>query len=538
MVTTAQRDVSDNRTPPGSTWRRATRPAAAAIGELALLATLGLATRNWPIATQAAILLIATAVCAATAVFAHRRREAGMRRIADAINRVANGDLSASPQTSGDPGLDAVAVSAARLVAVLRETVVVLADGMRRASEGYRALVELSKDMGTTAETAADRATAVAAAADQVAGSVHRVAGATEEFNATIGDVARHAEQAAAVARSAAAQAHDATATMHDLGAASQQVTQIVDLIANIARQTHLLALNATLEAARAGDAGKGFAVVASSVKQLAERTAAATGDVTATVRGIQAGAASASTAIEQITSTIAQVNENQTAIAVAVDQQTATTTDMGRGATEAARGASEIAGYIGGLVDLATATAYAGAQSRTTAADFAHLATSFEQVASRFDIADLLSDTRDDERVQCAVTQGDITRIEDTVRGSGVNQFEFRGEWRFSSGNVEADGTNTYSCRRDDTARVRFVGSKITLFGVTDANHGIIAVKIDNGDEVSIDEYSPSRSAGVALWQSEELPRGEHVLQIRVTGERNPTSRFSWATVDRVEVS
>jgi methyl-accepting chemotaxis protein len=516
-----------------------TSPASVAVAQIGSFALLTFAMRS----ASAVIALVgavqAVAVSGLTVLSAARRARQ-IRLLTMAIERVSAGELKSELPQTGDPVTDTLSHAVADLVARLRETVSALASGARQIRVSYQELQSVSTTMSTTAELAADRATAVAVSAEQVAASVHRVAAATEEFTATIGEVAQHAEHAAGVAQGATQEAAKAQSRVRELGEASEQVTRIVDLIANIARQTHLLALNATLEAARAGEAGRGFAVVAGSVKQLAEQTAAATEDVGSTVRGIQAGSGSAGFAIDGIVSTIRTVNDNQAAIASAVEQQTATTNEIGRGASEAAGGAAQIAGHIAGLVDLATDSAYAGAQARTTAADFAHLAALFDSLTERFDAATLLSESASahERAATSATTDGRVTRIEDTVRGAGLHQFDFVGEWRFSSGNVEADGTNTYSCHRGDVATLRFTGARAAFYGVTDANHGIVAISVDGGEESLVDEYSPTRASGVLLWRSADLPRGEHTVRIRVTGERGPHSRFSWAAVDRVEVS
>jgi methyl-accepting chemotaxis protein len=72
------------------------------------------------------------------------------------------------------------------------------------------------------------------------------------------------------------------------LGGRSEQIVNANGMIANIARQTNMLALNASIEAARAGEAGKGFAVVADEVRKLSMQTGAAAEEVANLVSGIQ----------------------------------------------------------------------------------------------------------------------------------------------------------------------------------------------------------------------------------------------------------
>ena len=240
-----------------------------------------------------AVVLVVGVLIVVTATSRHSTRLAQVR---DGLARVASGDLDAElPKADGE--LAGLATSAATVVELLREAVVMLRHGSEVLVAGARDLEAVSKTMTATSESTAARATAVAAAADQVSGSAQRVATDTEQFDATIREVAAHAAEAASVSHDATRQATQTRDTAGELGDASQRVTHVVDLIGTIARQTHLLALNATLEAARAGQAGSGFAVVASEVKKLAEQTAAATENVAATVRTMQDGAAQVSRA-------------------------------------------------------------------------------------------------------------------------------------------------------------------------------------------------------------------------------------------------
>lgn len=485
-----------------------------------------------------AIVLVVGALLVVAATSRHSARVAQLRA---SLSTIAGGDLEAELPVV-DAELAGIATAATNLVELLREAILVLRHGSAVLIAGARDLETVGKTMTATSESTAARATAVAAAADQVSGSARRVATDTEQFDATIREVAAHAAEAASVTHDATRQATLARDTASELGDASQRVTQVVDLIGTIARQTHLLALNATLEAARAGQAGSGFAVVASEVKKLAEQTAVATQDVATTVRSMQDGAAQVARAIGDITSTIGRVNDNQGAIASAVEEQTATTRSLGRGATEAANGAAHIANNVTALASAARDTAYAGAQSRTTAADFAFLATTFAAVLDRHHLGNATSDATAGFLTRAvtaeATVQGGVTRIEDSVKGDGLNQISYRGEWRHSTGNIDADGTNSYSCNSGDTATLRFSGTSVSFFGVTDSNHGIVAITVDDGAESLVDEYSANRVAGARLWSSPALPSGDHTLTIRVTGTSNALSRYIWATVDRIETS
>jgi methyl-accepting chemotaxis protein len=244
-----------------------------------------------------------------------------------------------------------------------------------------------NEQMARVAEQATAIASEVAAAADELSGTVGQTAQgslmqrdrtaetatAMEQMNATVLEVARNASDAATSAGEAHTEASqgaeivadvvgaisrvDEQATrlktdMDELGQQAQAIGRVITVIEDIADQTNLLALNAAIEAARAGDAGRGFAVVADEVRKLAEKTMSATKEVGQAIAAIQSGtersiaateaaaaeigastdlAGRSGEALAAIVRIVESTSEQVQAIAAASEEQSATTSEVSR---------------------------------------------------------------------------------------------------------------------------------------------------------------------------------------------------------------
>ncbi|WP_316980310.1 methyl-accepting chemotaxis protein [Shumkonia mesophila] len=242
-----------------------------------------------------------------------------------------------------------------------------------------------SESMSATAEETTRQAAAVAAASEQASTNVQTVASAAEELSSSISEISRQVTQASQIASAAVTEAEQTNIKVQGLAQAANKIGEVVALITDIAEQTNLLALNATIEAARAGDAGKGFAVVASEVKNLANQTAKATDEIGAQISGIQSATQEAVSAINSITKTISKINEVNSGVASAVEEQGAATQEIARNVEQASAGTQEVSANIGGVSQAANETGAAAGQINRAAGELSRQSETLRAEVDKF---------------------------------------------------------------------------------------------------------------------------------------------------------
>lgn len=194
----------------------------------------------------------------------------------------------------------------------------------KQASDASVALVNITSDVATKANTT-DQASQAASENSQ------SVAAAAEELHASISEITKQVEASQSLVQATASETTDIRDSLSGLTDAANKISSVINIISDIAEQTNLLALNATIEAARAGDAGKGFAVVAAEVKSLANQTAKSSDEINQFVNQMQREVSSAVGQIEKIADKMVDVNSRSDTVSAAVLEQSGTTEEIAR---------------------------------------------------------------------------------------------------------------------------------------------------------------------------------------------------------------
>lgn len=233
----------------------------------------------------------------------------GIKRVAEAIDKMAGGDFVTHLETESPIKEFAnIASSSENMRHNLHEALKKIitnaqsvdngaSEAKDRISDSQRATADINQAVSDLANGATAMANDVQSTSDitiSIGNAVENVLEAAnsnlENGRAVIDESTRVQGQLTelmASGENTRAKANQVSESVNETATVVSQISQAAELIISIANQTNLLALNASIEAARAGEAGKGFAVVADNIKDLAEESNSAANEITGMLKQI-----------------------------------------------------------------------------------------------------------------------------------------------------------------------------------------------------------------------------------------------------------
>ena len=326
----------------------------------------------------------------------------GVRSLAVATERIAQGDLTARVELESRDELSAVADGFNGMSGALNGLIGKIQAGAGNVTAAAATLAASSLHISEGSQKQSESASTMAAAGEQTTVGIDQIAEHAREAHAFSSEAGRLSEEGHEVVgrtvvemRQIARSVEQSAKLIEDLGRQSERISDIVNVIKDIADQTNLLALNAAIEAARAGESGRGFAVVADEVRKLAERTTQSTQDIAGMIDAIQGGTGQAVQAMQDGVGRVAGGVELATRAGDAMDKIKSgaqrvlqAVGDISLALKEQSSASTEIAANVERIAQMAEENNAAVSETTSTAHELERLAAGLQQDIRRYKVA------------------------------------------------------------------------------------------------------------------------------------------------------
>lgn len=259
-----------------------------------------------------------------------------IRKVADALELVNQGDLSIEIQLKSDDSLGELADSFNHLTEHFRVILSEIKNLTQSTSDFSNIIVENTTTMGQTLNHVQNESQTVSHHTQNCSNQINQTSQSSREISSQlkqatssmslvaegIRDVCAKSTSEAQVTELASEEMHHSMEEIQQLSESIHQIYEVVTLIQKISDKTNLLALNATIEAASAGDAGKGFGVVANEVKELANQTKQAVGHIYEKIQSIESEVDQSVNRISKVSKMNHQLKDESMGILKLLEQQ------------------------------------------------------------------------------------------------------------------------------------------------------------------------------------------------------------------------